>query len=96
MAERLSGAPALVRPALEVLTRSPDLGAVLLGIALVVELGGAVFWWPRGRLPWAVAVTLMHAGIGLALGYVYAEWVLAIWALVVWTRLKATAPAAPG
>lgn len=38
--------------------------------------------WPRMRLPFAVAATLLHGGIAMALGYVYFPWVLTVWAVV--------------
>ncbi|MCB9578374.1 MAG: hypothetical protein H6717_15220 [Polyangiaceae bacterium] len=50
--------------------------------ALVIELSGVVMIWPRMRLPFAVAATLLHGGIAMALGYVYFPWVLTVWAVV--------------
>ena len=54
--------------------------------ALLVELSGPLFLWPRFR-PWfALAAISMHMGVGLMMGYAYVEWWLTLLGLALLSR----------
>ncbi|MDR7384319.1 hypothetical protein [Promicromonospora iranensis] len=78
---------------------TPVLPNLLAGGALALELS-APLWlaWQPARLPFAVAVTLMHGSIWAFLGIDYAAWALTVWAVVLatgvparWSTARATA-----
>lgn len=51
------------------LAQYPSLAVLSGWLVLVVEIGYAVFIWPRRtRRPWIAAVVAMHAGIGIFMG----------------------------
>lgn len=56
---------------------------------LILELGGALFVFRRARRPLALALVLMHAGIAVAMGYVYVQWAAVVLGLAFWTERSA-------
>lgn len=81
VAERLHDPWLPLRGLRELVTTSPRVGRALLSTALLIELAGVAFLVPRLRVAFAVAVTVMHLGIGLFMGYLYGEWMLAVWGI---------------
>ncbi len=61
---------------------------VALG-TLILELGGSLFVFHRARRPLAFALVLMHAGIAVAMGYVYVQWAAVVLGLAFWTERSA-------
>ena len=69
----------------------PLLVALSVG-TLVVELGGAFFVLPRFRRPLAVCNIAMHAGIAVAMGYVYVQWACVVAGLAALPILSPSRP----
>ncbi len=51
---------------------------LLAAATLVLELSGALFVFRSARRPLALALVLMHAGIAVAMGYVYVQWAVVV------------------
>jgi hypothetical protein len=66
---------------------SPWIPIAGLGV-LLVELAGGAFLITSLRTPLALALCLMHAGIGLTLGYPYLEWCLVLAGVALRTRTR--------
>jgi hypothetical protein len=70
---------------------SPTTCRAVAAGALALELGGVAFLWPRLRIPYALAITGLHAGIFLLMGYMYASWVAVVWGIALLPRNPRTA-----
>jgi hypothetical protein len=65
----------------QTLAHHPDLCAVGMALALLIECAGVLFVLRRTRRAYAAAVVAFHATSALLLGYSHVEWALAV---IVW------------
>ncbi len=82
IAERAVIGPAALRGLREAVAHSPALSAGMASAALLIELCGPLFLWPRLRRGFALAAVALHVGVAALMGYVYVEWCLTLLALV--------------
>jgi hypothetical protein len=80
-AERSAAGPVTIMKLRLWAATTPALCTALAATSLLIELGGIAFLFPRARKPFAIAVTAMHLGIVLLMGYVYVNWILVVVAL---------------
>ncbi|HMV69365.1 MAG TPA: hypothetical protein PKA64_21160, partial [Myxococcota bacterium] len=60
--------------------------SVFSGVVVVIESAGLLMLWPRWRISFAAAASIMHLCIGTLMGYYYVEWSVALWGIAIWSR----------
>jgi hypothetical protein len=93
-AERAIIGPDWLRSIRLEVARTPWLCTALAAASLAIELAGVVFLLPRARRVYAIAAVLMHLGVAVLLGYVYAPWMVLIVALA-WASVPPAIPRRP-
>jgi len=88
IAERSLTGPEWVRAFREAVATSPALCIAMGTGALLIELCGPLFLWPRFRPAVALLLICMHAGVGVLMGYFYVEWWITLIGLTLITRVR--------
>lgn len=81
VAERAFSAPPIIGALRLDFAARPMLCQAAAAGALLVEAGAVVFLYPGARTAYSLAVTLLHLGIFLLMGFVEPGWPLLAWAL---------------